>query len=190
MNLKFSLVALVFALVFSACDSKESNTTDEKVPEVINKTIKQDTKNTSFKLKTTNNETIKIIKDNETWSVEGYNEKIILLDFFATWCPPCKAEIPHLNNLYTKYKDQFEIVGILLENNKPNSEVQDFINEYNIKYTIANDQKNQNLASIIGNVKSIPTIFLINLDGKIIQKYVGIVPEEMLASDIKRALKK
>ncbi|MBT7274559.1 MAG: TlpA family protein disulfide reductase, partial [Campylobacteraceae bacterium] len=109
---------------------------------------------------------------------------------FATWCPPCKAEIPHLNNLYTKYKDQFEIVGILLENNKPNSEVQDFINEYSIKYTITNDQKNQNLASIIGNVKSIPTMFLINLDGKIIQKYVGIVPEEMLASDIKRALKK
>jgi len=44
LNLKFSLVALVFALVFSACDSKESNTTDEKVPEVINKTIKQDKK--------------------------------------------------------------------------------------------------------------------------------------------------
>ena len=62
MNLKFSLVALVFALVFSACDSKESNTTDEKVPEVINKTIKQDTRNTSFKLKQLTMKQLKLLK--------------------------------------------------------------------------------------------------------------------------------
>jgi thiol-disulfide isomerase/thioredoxin len=190
LNLKFSLVSFAFLVLFTGCDSKENNTI-ETIPEVtkITQTIQKQT-NKVFELKTTDNKIINISKDKEIWTVEGYHDKIILLDFFATWCPPCKAEIPHLNNIYKQYKDQFEIIGILLEDGKPNSEVQSFIDEYKIKYTITNDAKNQQLASVIGNVRSIPTMFLINLNGKIIQKYVGIVPEEMLASDIKRALKK
>jgi len=121
---------------------------------------------------------------------KGYEDKIILLDFFATWCPPCKAEIPHLTNIQKKYKDNFEIIGILLEQNKSNDELNNFIKQHSINYTVVNDVNGQKIANTIGNVRSIPTMFLINQKGNIIQHYLGIVPEEMLESDIKKALGK
>jgi thiol-disulfide isomerase/thioredoxin len=182
MKLKINILLFIFVVLFTGCNNKDDNSKDTK-------DTKQKIEN-NFLLKTVNKKIINIKKDGEKWYINGGNKKIILLDFFATWCPPCKAEIPHLNNLQVKYKDNFEVIGILLEEGKSNSEIQQFIKEYKIKYTITNDENNQKLASIIGNVKTIPTMFLINTNGKIIQKYVGIVPEEMLASDIKRALEK
>jgi thiol-disulfide isomerase/thioredoxin len=188
---KYGIAACLSTLIFLGCDGKENTISEDKVPEVINKTvIVEPLTKQSYNLKTSDNKSLTIIKDSELWNIDGINDKVILLDFFATWCPPCKAEIPHLNNLYKTYKDKFEIVGILLEDGKSNEDLKLFMDEFKIEYTITNDPRNQELASMIGNIRSIPTMFLINQDGKIIQKYVGIVPEEMLASDIKKALKK
>jgi hypothetical protein len=62
-----------------------------------------------------------------------------------------------------------------------------FKNEYGINYIITNGSSNVELSAVMGNVKTIPTSFLINSNGRIVQKYVGIVPQEMLASAITRA---
>lgn len=189
MKIKLAFVLLLSSVLFIACGSKDDNknsqeqiivSTTEEIPSIID---------TNFILKTNDGKTITIIKEQNIWNISGQDGKVILLDFFATWCPPCKAEIPHLNNIRETYKDQFEIIGLLLEENKSKDEVKAFIDQYKIKYPVANNQDVQKFAKTIDNIKSIPTMFLLNSNGKIVQKYVGMVPEEMLASDIKRALK-
>jgi thiol-disulfide isomerase/thioredoxin len=176
---KFAFFAILAALLFSGCtDSKPSGKNDKKVPEIQR-----------VFLTTTQAKVLSTQLEKDVFTIKELKGKAVLVNFFATWCPPCKAEIPHLNNLKAKYKDQFEIVAVLLEENKSASELQDFIDQYNIDYLVTNSKENFKLADVMGGVKSIPTMFMYNKEGQLIQKYVGIVPEEMLESDIKRAIK-
>ncbi len=116
------------------------------------------------------------------------------LIFFATWCPPCKAEIPHLNNLKEKYKDSFEVVAVSLGERSggltSKEKMETFINDFKINYIVSNSEINFDVADAMGGIRSIPTMFLFDPSGKIVQKYVGLVPEEMMETDIKRALGK
>ena len=112
------------------------------------------------------------------------------MDFFATWCPPCKATIPHLVSLQEKYKDDFVVIGVLLEQDKPNNQVKSFANSFNINYEVLNNSANFKLAEIMGGVRSIPTMFLYDSKGKLINMYQGAVPQEMMESDIKSVLSK
>ena len=104
---------------------------------------------------------IKITADPNGWKFEGVQGKAVLLNFFATWCPPCKAEIPHLNNLKKKYNGEFEVVAVLVENDKSNEQMKQFINEFSVNYPIVNSKENMKLIGAVGGVKSIPTMFLI-----------------------------
>ncbi|MBD3829998.1 MAG: TlpA family protein disulfide reductase, partial [Arcobacter sp.] len=109
---------------------------------------------------------------------------------FATWCPPCKAEIPNLIKLQDDYKNDFVVISVLLEEMKTNEEIVDFIKSFNINYTVTNSPENFDLAKSLGGIKSIPTMFLIDKNSKIFQKYVGLVPSEMMEIDIKKVLEK
>lgn len=67
--------------------------------------------------------------------VPELNNKILLVEFFASWCPPCQATIQHLNNIYSKYKQyELQIVGITAEDKE---DIENFIEKYNINYSIA-----------------------------------------------------
>ncbi len=122
---------------------------------------------------------------------KDFENKVILLNFFATWCQPCRVEVPHLNNLKEKYKDSFEVIAIALGGKDgeltPTDELNNFINDFNINYIVTNSEENYALADSVGGVQIIPTMYLYDLEGKTVQKYVGVVPEEMLESDIKKA---
>lgn len=76
--------------------------------------------------------------------------------------------------------------GVLSEDKK----IQDFIKEYNINYNVSNHNNNFKIADMMGKVEIIPTMFLFDTTGKTVQKYVGVVPEEMMETDIKRAFRK
>ena len=178
-NKNYILLSIILIFAFAGCVKKDIN---QNSPEIV--------MHKTFNVQTSYGKTLTIHQYDDRWVVEGINNKVILLDFFATWCPPCKAEIPHLTNIQKKYKDNFEIIGILLEQNKSNDELNNFIKQHSINYTVVNDVNGQKIANTIGNVRSIPTMFLINQKGNIIQHYLGIVPEEMLESDIKKALGK
>lgn len=169
------------AIIFTGCDSKdEAQKSESKVQKV---TVPE------FNLTTNDGKNIKIIADAKGWKFVGLENKAVLLNFFATWCPPCKAEIPHLNNLKEKYKDQFEVIAVLVEQDKPKALIEEFIKEHSVTYPITNSKENFKLVDAVGGVPSIPTMFLFNIEGKIINKYVGMVPEEMLDSEIQKALK-
>lgn len=119
---------------------------------------------------------------------QGYENRVVMINFFATWCPPCKAEIPHLNKLQEKYKDRLKIISVLMEENKSNDEIMNFANEHQVQYTITNSKANYALAKKVGGVKSIPFTLLYDKDGDYAQHYMGAVPEEMMDADIQKLL--
>ena len=185
------LIFLFFiTIALSGCGNKEKNETQtSKTAAPQTKTLKQKPVSTSVKLHAVNGEDIVFTKEKNALRLKNNSGKIILLNFFATWCPPCKAEIPHLINLQDKYKDKFKIISVLLEDDKPDSEIKSFIDYNHINYIVTNDINNFKLSNLLGGIQSIPFMILYDKNGKVITHYIGIIPEEMIDSDIKKAIK-
>ncbi|WP_298753211.1 TlpA disulfide reductase family protein [uncultured Arcobacter sp.] len=176
---KIAFLTFFITIFFAACGTDNSkNDKNTNIEEIKN-----------FKLTTTEAQTLNITRIENGFVFEEYKGKAVLVNFFATWCQPCIVEIPYLVHLKEKYKNDFEIVSVLLEDNKRNDKVKDFISEYNINYVVTNSRQNLTFSDIVGGVEAIPTMFLYNKEGEIIQKYVGIVPIEMMEIDIKKAIK-
>ena len=180
-KIAFFIISVI--LIVTGCDSKK----DEKNGNIENKELKVEISSQLMPEITLE----KIEKGVEFKELKG---KVVLLNFFATWCPPCKAEIPHLINLKNKYKDKFDIVAINMGEKdgtlSSNEKIQEFIQKYNINYNVSNNENNFKIADMMGGIKVIPTMYLFDTTGKIVQKYVGVVPEEMMETDIKRAFRK
>ncbi len=119
-------------------------------------------------------------------SLSDLKGKVIILDFWATRCPPCREEIPHFVNLYEKYRDEgFQILGVVLDENK--DVVEDFAKNYNINYPLLiPDEK---ILKGYGPIIYIPTTFVISSDGYIYKKYIGYNPESVFENDINNLLK-
>ncbi len=124
------------------------------------------------------------------FNLAEYKGKALLLNFWATWCPPCRAEIPHLASLYNDYKDRgFEIVGISL--GEEPSHVQDFLKDKGVNYRILVDRKGNSPQLLVREVvRGIPTSYLIDQDGKVFKKYVGYPGETVIKDDIDKLLSK
>ncbi len=121
--------------------------------------------------------------------LSGLKGKVVLLEFWATWCPPCRESIPAMNELYRRYNDRgLVILGISVDKGKNVVEdLQVFIKEHPILYPVLIDNKNIN--NLYG-VYSIPTTILIDKEGKIVSKNIGFSPEieESLSKEIERLL--
>ncbi len=135
-----------------------------------------------------NNRTYTINREEQKWKID--NGKVTVLDFFATWCKPCEVGAEHLNSLKQKFGDKINIIGISLENNPQKDSLKIFKTKNNIVYDILREKDGFALAKSIGNVRSFPTMFLLDKEGKLFEKYVGIVPIEMLEYDINKAIKR
>jgi cytochrome c biogenesis protein CcmG/thiol:disulfide interchange protein DsbE len=115
--------------------------------------------------------TLKDTEDNEH-SLYDYRGKVVLVDFWATWCPPCLVEIPHFVELYNKYKEKgLVILGLSLDTDL--KRLKNFIKEKNIEYPVLVGARK--LIKTYA-VKGIPTAYLIDKDGSIAGKFVGYVP--------------
>ena len=183
-----AFLSILSILLFTGCDSKEE--TEETSKQQTTSTVQKIERNSEFQLKTTNDKIINLKLENEKIIFKDYPNKIVLLNFFTTWCPPCKAEIPNLIKVQNDYKNDFVIVSILLEEMKTNEEIKSFVKEFNINYEVVNAPEGIDVAKNLGGIKSIPTMFLINRNGNTFQKYVGLVPSEMMEIDIKKVLEK
>lgn len=179
-----AFLSILSILFFTGCDSKDKNEDNNETK------IEKVERKTDFELKTTDNSTINIKLENDKIIIKEHSDKIVLLNFFATWCPPCKAEIPNLIKLQEDYKNDFVVVSVLLEEMKTDEEIKSFIKDFNINYTVLNSAENFDLAKSLGGIKSIPTMFLIDKKSNIFQKYVGLVPNEMMEIDIKKVLER
>ena len=106
--------------------------------------------------------------------------KVVVINFWATWCPPCRAEMPLFNRIYKEYMDKgFEIIAVSTDSSQ--RQVKKFIKEFGLQFPIVMD--NQNLASKY-NVSGLPTSFLIDRDGNIIKVRLGEYVE--IEKDLKK----
>ena len=114
--------------------------------------------------------------EGRTISSADLRGKVVLVNFWATWCPPCRAEIPDLIALQQKYRDHLVVIGIS-EDESPVETVKAFVAEQKINYPIA--MTTPALAKIFRGVSALPTTFVIDRDGKLAQRHVGLLnPEE------------
>jgi len=122
---------------------------------------------------------------------KGHKKKAILLIFFATWLPQFKDEIPFLNDLRKRYKDNFEIIGLNIEKNIEDDKMKMFIKKYNIKFPIKNNRVlNNKFFDKLNKKGYIPFSILFNSDGKFIKYYIGILQEVNLNKDILKTIHK
>ncbi len=118
----------------------------------------------------------------KTISLSDYKGKVLFLNFWATWCPPCRAEIPDFIEAYTQEKaNGFEILGISVDT-KGKPEVAAFVDQYKINYPIVLETK-ENIQKLINDYQPgqyIPTTIIIDKSGMIRHKQVGAIDKETL----------
>jgi len=105
--------------------------------------------------------------DGEQLDWAKYRNKVVLVDFWATWCGPCRAELPNLLKAYEQYHDLgFDIVGISLDRSR--EDLERFIEKKKIPWTIVFDGDDRNATADYYGVMGIPTMILVGADGKVV----------------------
>ncbi len=130
-------------------------------------TITLTAQETNFKIKTIDNSRVEL-KD-------LYSKGAVLVNFWALWCEPCRAEMKYLNAIYKKYKDKgFTILGINQDSPKSVSKVRSYISSQKINYPVALDPNAQYLQKLNG--QSVPYSLLYDSNGKLVYKHSGFLP--------------
>jgi len=121
--------------------------------------------------------------NNGTITLSQSSGKVIILNFWATWCPPCRAEIPDFIALYNKYKDKgVAIIGLSVD--KREETVKKFIEENGINYPIG--MGNEEIVHNYGGISGIPTSFIIDREGNIKEKFIGLRSKEFFENTVKK----
>ena len=124
--------------------------------------------------------------DGTTVSSEEFKGKALLITFFATWCPPCRQEIPSLIKLQNEYGEKgFSVIGLSVDEKGPKV-VAKLIEKEAINYPVL--MASSRIARDFGGIAGIPTSFLVNRKGMIVKRYPGYVPHSLLEKDIKSIL--
>ena len=121
--------------------------------------------------------------DGKTWSLKEEGGKVVVLNFWATWCAPCRTEVPYLVRLRREYSEKgLAVAGVTLDEDTAVAEK--FAVEYKVDYPI--------LVPPVGSpwtkLDNTPTTLLIDRQGRLAGKYIGAVPEEELRRDVERLL--
>ena len=123
----------------------------------------------------------------KNYKLSDFKGKVILLNFWATWCPPCRYEMPLLDKLYKEYKKMgFEVVAVSLDSN-PNN-VTEYLKNNSVSFTILSDKEGK--VGYTYQIVAIPTSFLIDRNFVIRKIYLGILPERDFKKELEKWLKK
>ncbi len=130
-----------------------------------------------FALKDSNGKTVRL---------EDYRGKVVLLDFFATWCGPCKIEIPWFMEMERKNKDRgFAVLGVSMDDDGWDI-VKPFLAELGVNYRVVIG--NDSTAQLYGGVDALPTTFLIDRNGKIASVHIGLASRKEFEDGIEQLL--
>lgn len=122
--------------------------------------------------------------DGKIYKWEDLRGKVLIVDFWATWCEPCKKSLPELDAIYKDYKGEVLVIGFSKDNSE--ADVKRFLEVVKVSYPIA--MSSQKLERMFGGILGLPTSFLVDKNGKIVRRFLGYVPKEVLEENIKRLL--
>jgi len=118
--------------------------------------------------------------------LSSYRGKVVLLDFWATWCAPCRDEIPHFVELQSKYADQdLQIIGVSMDDGP--EPVREFCQQFKINYPVV--MGNAKIGEAYGGVLGLPIAFVIGRDGRIYSKHIGVADFSFLEREITAQLR-
>lgn len=123
--------------------------------------------------------------DGKIVQLSDFKGKVVVVNFWGTWCPPCRNEIPDFVKIYNTYKEKgLVIIGIAVQS--PPAQIKNLIKEYKITYPVViGDRK---VASQYGGIRGIPTTFFINRQGCIVKKHVGLLEKDVFEKILKGLL--
>lgn len=158
----------------------ESNNPEKRLDDTTTNVETKNAKNLApdFTLKLTDGKDIKL---------SDHKGKIVILDFWATWCPPCRRAIPDLIDIQKTYQENVVIIGISLDT-ETQADVVPFIKKFGINYPVA--YANMEVYQAYGNIESIPTSFIVDQSGQIVDAHVGLVDKSIYINKINELLKK
>jgi cytochrome c biogenesis protein CcmG/thiol:disulfide interchange protein DsbE len=170
-----SIVLVLSVYIFGGDKNENKN----KVTSTDNVIVKLDgDKAPDFSLKSVDGKTIKL---------SDYKGKVVIVDFWATWCGPCRRGIPDLVSLQKEFKDDLVIIGISLDAEKTIKDVPGFVKSYSINYPIVyGDEK---VIMAYGGIQSIPTAFVVDKKGNVVDRHIGLVSKDTYVNKIKELLK-
>jgi thiol-disulfide isomerase/thioredoxin len=123
--------------------------------------------------------------DGKPVSLADAKGKIVLLNFWATWCGPCRAEIPDLVDLQKRYADELEIIALATDEDDPD-QVRRFVLQSGINYRVA--MTSDEVRRDYGGIAALPTSFVIDRQGRIVQKHVGLNDPAIYELEVKAML--
>jgi peroxiredoxin len=130
----------------------------------------------NFELKTPDGKPVKL---------SDYRGKAVLLNFWATWCGPCKVETPWLVDFYKQYQPQgLEVVGVAMDSE--HDEIPKFVKDMDINYTIV--EGTENVSDAYGGLDGYPVNFFVDRNGKIVDVVIGLRSHSDMEDDIKKVL--
>jgi thiol-disulfide isomerase/thioredoxin len=182
------LIFLFFSLIIIGCQNK--NVSEEPAANNSNATSNY----TNNAANNTSNSSSELAPDFVLTDTQGnqvklsdYRGKVVILDFWATWCPPCRKGIPDLIDLKKTYKDRLAIIGISLDTDSKN-DVVPFMKEYGINYKVV--YGDNDVVQKYGNIQAIPTSFIIDQKGNIVTSFVGLQRIETYKSYLNNLINK
>src|ERR1041385_1610654 len=115
-------------------------------------------------------------ENNQRAKLEDYKGKVVVLDFYATWCEPCRAETPHLVTLQRQYGDKgLQVIGLNVGGEDDRAQVPAFAKEFGIQYQLAYPDDDL-VDQLLSDNQNIPQSFVYDRNGKLIKRFIGFEP--------------
>jgi len=195
------ILTICVLLITASCGAKDeikqSNLTNKNAEKVEEETSKEKTKHKKDRSNEIKAPNFKLATlSGKEFNLSDFKGKVVLLNFWGTWCMPCRKEIPDLVNLQSNYnQDGLEIVGITLNSGSAFA-IQKFADKKNINYTILTDIEDDETYRVtlkygmaIGQqISAVPTTLIIDREGYIVKGYIGPRSEAVFYKDLKEYL--
>lgn len=114
-------------------------------------------------------------------SSAALRRKVVLVNFWATWCPPCQEEIPEMMELQKEYQGKLQIIGVSMDD-PPEEHVKEFAEKIGMNYPIV--MGSDGISEEYGGIPDLPTTFVVDPEGRVVQKHVGLYPKEVYDEEI------
>ena len=124
--------------------------------------------------------------DDKKVKLADYKGKVIVLNFWATWCVPCKTEIPEFVELQKQYEQQgVQFIGVSVDEKSTLPKLKPYVEEHSMNYPVLQGNSNEGLLDAYGPLAAVPTTYLIKRDGTLCKRHSGAVTKDVLERELK-----